>query len=635
MSCTHVHNMIPARILRLAIASLMVVLFCSEPQAGVYDTGIALPRSAQAKDLEAFLATVHQKTLDHGIRNFVPYSSMLVKQAQEAVQRREYDAAKVLVKYACALSPDSPYVYTAHALTRWHANKADLLAAAQNFATAFVKSLSPLNIDYLCMAVFENAVAVAGSILLTFCTIALLLLLSHLSLFYHDLQHAAPASMTNVSVWAMVITVLALPLICRLSVIWFCAWAVVLLFNYTTKRERQVIQGFFALLVIAVPLLAAAMGFAKCISQDETIKLLWKANYGYCDVRDADMLEKKLERLAADDDVLLSLGLLYKKEGSFGSSHTYYEKVLRVNPGNYKAAINLGNVCFAEHNWDAAVKHYNQAAAISPNKTAAAHFNLSRVYQLKFMFGESEQALNIAKKLDLARVSSYLQEISDHYNRVTIDETVAVSRLWMRGLNLFTDNPAYTQDAWRSMVGGIAFPYGPLGFMILAVAAVFIAGRDSIRIAVRCKLCGKAMCRRCQRSAAADLVCAQCHSLLRMQSTVGYGVREDKMNRIKSYIKRKRITAAVLGYALPGAGHFCAGQTVMGTAGMLVFFMLLLKVVTPIFFEGPWDFLFGPRIFECAVYAALLLLYWGIMALYVPRIQTRSSEENLLLRIVS
>ena len=422
--------MISQSLLRLAIAAFMTVVFCAEPQAGIYDTGIVLPQPLQAKELETFLATVHQKTLDHGIRNFVPYSLMLVKQAQEAVKRQEYDAAQVLSNYACLLSPDIPPVYTAQAITQWHANKLDLPAIAQSFAAAFVKSLSPLNIEDVSMAVFENAAVLTGSIVLTFCTIALLLLLAHFSLLYHDLRHSIPDSIPDFSVWVMVITLFVLPLLCRLSIIWFCAWSLVLLYNYATRHERYVIKGFFALLILAVPLLAAAMGFAKCMSQDETIKLLWKANYGYCDLRDTQLLEKQLDRFPLDDDVLLSLGLLFKKEGGFGSSQKYYEKILSGNPGNYKAAINLGNVYFAQHNWDAAITYYNQAAAMAPAKTAAAHFNLSRIYQSKFMFNESEQALNNAKKLDLARVSSYLKDISDNFNRLIIDETVEVSRLW-------------------------------------------------------------------------------------------------------------------------------------------------------------------------------------------------------------
>jgi tetratricopeptide (TPR) repeat protein len=634
MSFTHVHKMIPKSFVCLAIGACLTAFFCAEPQAGIYDTGIVLPQPLQAKELETFLAKVHQKTLDHGIRNFVPYSLMLVKQAQEAVQRREYDAAHVLSNYACLLSPDIPPVFTAQAITQWHANKLDVPAVAQSFAAAFLKSLSPLNIEDVSMAVFENSAVLTGSFLLTFCTIALLLL-SRCSLLFHDLRHAIPDLIPDFSVRVMVATIFVLPLLCRLSIIWFCAWSLALLYTYATRHERYVIKSFFAFLILAVPLLSAAMGFAKCMNQDETIKLLWKANYGYCDLRDTQSLEKQLDRFPFDEDVLMSLGLLFKKEGDFSSSQTYYEKILDRNHGNYKAAINLGNVYFAQHNWDAANTYYNQAAAMAPAKTAAAYFNLSRIYQSKFMFNESEQALNNAKRLDLSRVSSYLKDISDNFNRLIIDETVEVSQLWERGVTVFMDTPAYTRDAWQSAVGGIDFPYGPVVLLALVLLAVYLAGIDKIRIAVRCKLCGMVICRRCQRSASDDLVCSHCQSLLRKQSTMGYGVREDKRNRIKGFITRKRITVALLGYALPGAGHFFAGQTLIGTAGMFVFFLLVLKTVMPLVLEGPWYFLLGYRIGACAAYGSILLLYWCIMAVHVRKIKDKSTEENLLLRIVS
>ncbi len=190
MFFSHVHNIISQSLLRLALAAFMTVVLCAEPQAGIYDGGIILPQPLQAQELEAFLAMVHQKTLDHGIRNFVPYSLMLVRQAQEAVKRSEYDTARVLSNYACLLSPDIPPVYASQAITQWHENKLHVPAVVQGFAAAFVKSLSPLNIEDVSMAVFENAAVLAGGILLSFCTFALVLLLAHCSLLYHDVRHA-------------------------------------------------------------------------------------------------------------------------------------------------------------------------------------------------------------------------------------------------------------------------------------------------------------------------------------------------------------------------------------------------------------------------------------------------------------
>jgi tetratricopeptide (TPR) repeat protein len=635
MSLTHVYTTLLKSFARLALAAFLAVVFYAEPQAGIYDTGIVLPQTAQAKELEIFLASVHQKKMDHGIRNFEPYSLMLVKKAQEAVKRREYEAAQVLSNYACLLSPDIPPVYSARAATQWHAKKIDVPAIAHSFFASYVKPLSPRNIEDFSMAVFENAAVLAGSILLSFCTVALVLLLAYFSLLYHDLRHSLPASLPDFSVWVMVITLFVLPLVCRLSIIWFCAWALVLLYAYASRYERFVIMGFFGLLILAVPLLAAAMGFAKFMTQDETIKLLWKANYGYCDLRDMQRLEKHLDQFPLDEDALLSLGLLFKKEGGFSSSQKYYEKILDKNSRNYKAAINLGNVHFAQNNWDAAIACYNQAAGMAPSQTAAAHFNLSRIYQSKFMFNESEQALNKAKTLDLSRVSSYLKNISDNFNRLIIDETVDVSQIWKRGFSLFMATPAYTRDVWRCAVGGMYFPYDLFVLLACALLAVKIQNKDKIRIAVCCKLCGMVICRRCQRSASDDLVCSHCQTLLQKQSSLGYGVREDKKNRIKSYITRKRITVVALGSVFPGAGHFYAGQTLVGAAGMLVFFMLVLKTVMSFVFEGPWFFLLGPRVGASAAYGALLLSYWCLMAVHVRKMQDKSTEENLLLRIVS
>jgi hypothetical protein len=131
------------------------------------------------------------------------------------------------------------------------------------------------------------------------------------------------------------------------------------------------------------------------------------------------------------------------------------------------------------------------------------------------------------------------------------------------------------------------------------------------------------------------MVCAHCNSLLQKQSKLGYGAREEKMSGIKNYLNYKRMVGFAFGYAIPGAGRFWAGQSIAGSAGMVLFFFLLLKTLIPLTFEGPWDFLLGPRIAEFCFYAVLLMAYWIAMAISSRRLPTGTMEENLILRILS
>ena len=620
----------------LALLALLMLAYTTAP-AAVYDSGIVLPRTGDMRALREFLENVQQIRLNNCILNFTPYSLLLVRESQEALARSDFKSADLYAEYACILSPDIVPVYTARADQLWKENKAHWFAVARNLSLAIIYSLSPNNIEDLSQVIFENAAALAGSILLSFCCITLLIILSCLPRLYHDLRHVLSDAVPAFSVRIVLVMLFAAPLIFRVSLIWLCAWALVLLFVYVSRPARQVITALFILFILGIPFLAAIMGFAKCMSQDTVLNLLWKANYGYCDARDTALLENAADLKDLREDIFFSLGLVYKRNGSFDMARKYYDKVLQADPGNYKAAINLGNVYFAQNNRDAAIQQYERATVINSRESAGAYFNLSRVYQQKFMFNESENALNNAKRLDLTRVSLYLKgfTVTDNYNRLVIDETIPVFQLWDKGYKSFSPVSPLVQDIWRSLAGGVPYQNAPFVLIAVLFFMLYWAGNDRIRIAVRCKFCGKPICRRCQHTTVSNMICIYCNTLLQKQSKLGYGVREEKMADIKHYLNLKIMTGLVLGYAVPGAGPFWAGKSVQGSIGILIFFFLIIKTLIPLRLEGPWDFLFGPRVVECSFYAVLLLAYWSGMAWYSRKIPTGSMEESLILKIIS
>jgi len=625
-----------ASVARRVLAVLVLLLLSHTPApAAVYDSGIILPRTTDTEALRKFLEKVHTKRLNSGISNFTPYSLMLIRESQDALSRQDFTSADIYAEFACRLSPDIVPVYAARARQLWKENKPQWIAIARNLSLAIMYSFSPDNIEDFSQIIFENAAALSGSIMLCFCCITLLIILSCMPRLYHDVRHALSEAAPAFSVRIVLVILFTFPLIFRLSLMWLCAWALVWLFAYVSRPARQVVTGFFVLFIVAIPLLAVAMGFAKFMSHDTVLKLLWKANYGYCDARDTALLESAADAKDLRKEILFSLGLVYKRIGSFDLAHKYYEKVLNADPGNYQASVNKGNVYFAQNNRDEAIQQYENAAAINSREAAGAYFNLSRVYQQKFMFSESESALNKAKRLDLTRISLYLKEFADNFNRIVIDETIPVSRLWDKGYKRFSPTSPLVQDIWRCMAGGVPLQNGPFILLALLFFMLYIAGNDRFRIAVRCKFCGKPICRRCQHSTVSSMVCIYCNSLLQKQSKLGYGVKEVKMSDIKQYLNFKRMIGLVLGYTIPGARHFWAGQSASGAIGMLIFFFLVLKTLIPLVLEGPWDFLFGPRIFEFSFYAILLLAYWITMAYFSRKIPTGTMEESLILKIIS
>lgn len=633
----------PATVCRRAFAAtaclvslLSVLLIGLAPaQAAVYDSGIVLPPATDTRQLREFLDAVQKKKLDSGIINFIPYSLLLIQESQDALARTDYGTAGIFAEYACSLSPGIVPVYAARASQLWNGLPPRRAAAARDLLQAFVYSFSPGNIEDLCQIVFENAAALAGSILLSFICITLLIVASCLPRLYHDVRHALSDAAPPFSVRIMLGILFAAPLVFRLSLMWLCAWALVWLFAYLSRTARQVITGFFIACIVCLPLLVAAMGFAKFMAHDTTLRLIWSANYGYCDARQTAQLESAADAKDLREEIYFSLGLVAKRNGSFDLAQKYYEKVLQLNPGNHMAAINLGNVYVAQNKMDEAVQQYENAAAVNSREAAVAYFNLSRVYQQKFMFSESEDALNNAKRLDLDRISQYLKNYSDNYNRLVIDETIPVTRLWEKGYHRFSPASPLVQELWGFFAGGLPYQNSPFILLALLFFMLYIAGNDRFRIAIRCKFCGVSICRRCQHTTISNMVCIYCNSLLQKQSKLGFGAREKKMADIKRYLNYKKLSGLALGYAVPGAGHFWAGRSVQGAFGMLVFFFLVLKTLFPLMLEGPWTFLFGPRLYEFGFYAVVLLAYWIGMAYYSRKIPTGSMEESLILKIIS
>ncbi len=620
---------------RVLVLLVLLLSAYSPAPAAVYDSGIVLPRTNDMRVMREFLEHVQQERLNNGIVNFTPYSALLIRESQDALLRSDFRAADMYAEFACTLSPDTAAVYAARVRQLWKDKKGSFSGLARNLSLYLMHSLSPYNIEDFSQAVFENSAALAGAILLSLCCITLLALLSCLPRFHHDLRHMLPEAMPDFSVKIVLLIVFAVPLVFGLSLVWLCAWALALLFAYLSRTARQVVTVLFVLLVLVLPFLAATMGFAKFMPHDEVLKLLWKANYGYCDARDTELLENALDAQDVREEVLFSLGLVYKRRGSLDMAQKYYEKVLKADPTNYRASVNLGNVFFAQNNRDRAIGQYEKAAVMNSHDPAAAYFNLSRVYQQKFMFSESENALNIAKRYDAKRVSLYLKHFTDNYNRRVIDETIPASRLWDKGYQRFSAGSPLVQDIWRRMAGGIAYSYGPFAFLALLIGILFLSDRERVRIAIRCKYCGKAICQRCQHATVSTTTCTHCTTLLQKQSKLGYAVREEKMAGIRQYLSRKRMIGLVFGYAVPGAGHFWTGHCIPGALGILIFFLLFMKTLIPLLFEGPWGFLFGPRILEFSFYGVLLLAYWFAMVSYFRSMPARTMEESLILKTIS
>ncbi|MEN3013253.1 MAG: DUF2723 domain-containing protein [Endomicrobiia bacterium] len=68
-----------------------------------------------------------------------------------------------------------------------------------------------------------------------------------------------------------------------------------------------------------------------------------------------------------DTNALLNLGVIFEKLNQFDLAKTYYYKVIEMNPYNPTAYYNLGVIFWKESNWDKVIEYFNKVLKIQPD----------------------------------------------------------------------------------------------------------------------------------------------------------------------------------------------------------------------------------------------------------------------------
>jgi len=620
----------------ITAAWCVLILGIHQPlHAQLYADSAALGRISSPGELTAFLEGAYQKSLDRGMPNFIPYALFLIQESQKALNQRKYDHAEIYADYAQKFSPDIPVVYVAGAKARWSKNMLLLNRLAAGYLQAMMKKINPVNIDTLCFFAFSNLAVVIGAFLLSLTVFSCISLVRYFSLAVHDLRHVIMHYVPHSVVYGTALVIFILPLLLGCSLFLSCSIWLILLFSYHTRGERKVIIGLIGGCVIIMPLLIFLLSFAVYMPQSEQIRLLWKVNYGYWNQQDIDDLERLSAKLPQDRELLLSLGIVNKKEGNYRTAQKYYEKLIALNPRDFRARTNIGNLHLAMNNWDAAVAQYEEAIAAEPSLSAAAHFNLARAYQQKFMFKEAEGELEKAKKINRSLVDRYLKIYSENYNRMLIDEVLPARNLWARGYALFIKDPRQVGTAWNLVLLGIPFPYVVPVLLIIFCWSALAARNERLRLATKCQMCGKPLCKRCQRVVTAEIMCVQCLNFLKKQDTLGYKLKEEKVSEIKKHLKTEKRLGGLLCWLVPGAGHIWKGSPTQGIVYLFLFLMLLCKILVLLLFESPLQFIDSFVYGELGVLLVLGALLWLILAGSALQIKNKHLETNVLLKNIA
>lgn len=613
----------------------VVLLACPESEAQLYADSDAFQRIKTVRELTALLEDAYQKSLDRGMPNFVPYTIFLVRRAYAALQDKMPDHALLYAEYAKKFSPDIPLPDITRAKIRWSANRFLVNRFIAGYVRELLHRLSPSNIDEFCFLIVSNGAVMAAALLLSLLAMTCISLLRYVRLCAHDLRHMLPSALPVSAVYASLVVLLLLPLFLGASLFVSCIIWLLLLYTYHTRRERIAVAVLIGLCGIALPIFACAVSFCMFMPANDQVRLPWKVQYRYWTPRDIEALERLHVQHPDDADILFTLGLAHAKDGNYRTAQKYYEKLLRLNPQDYQVHTNIGNVLLATHNWDAAVEHYRQAVAAAPRRCAAAHFNLARAYQQRFLFQEAERELEAAKNIDRAAVDWHLTIYSEQYNRLLMHERLPVRRLWERGYHLFLRNTAAINSVWNLVCRGIPVPYAAPLFLAALWFSAFGARREKIRLATACSMCGRPLCKRCQRVVAAELMCMQCLNFLKKQDTLGYKLKEEKVAAIKKHLRAERHIGTVAQWLVPGAGHIWKGRPITGTCVLFMYFLLLCKMGALLWFEGPGDFADSFAGAETVFAGFCLIMVWVWAVGRGARMLNKRLEANVLLKNIA
>jgi tetratricopeptide (TPR) repeat protein len=598
-------------------------------QAAFHIDPVELQQSLKSGDVTVYLEELYQSQLDNGVRNCIPLSLLLIDASRVARAESNHANALIFAEYARRCSPDFPAAGMFEQLIRWQSNPLMVHRLLTGFVQGYVLRFNTVN--ELSFYAFVQCAVLGAALVVTIAGLGLISLVRNSRLLAHDIAHILPQAFSPHATTALLILLCILPLLFGLSLLWLFPYWLLLFWSYHSYRERAVIGILILVFVLVLPLLAVSCSYFLFIPQSDRLQRLWQANYGYATKHDMDQLEQDAAAHPDDYVLIFSAGLFNKREQNYTTALSYYNRLLRERPRDFRVSINAGNVYFATGLWKKAVEKYQAAITAEPVKSAAAHFNLTRAYQQKFMFNDAEKSLINAKQLDPPRVEAYLNIYSENYNRLLIDEIITPRELWKRGFDEFLHDRRHLNSIWNVFFAGLPLPFGTIAVLALLLLNLIFSVSDSFRVATRCTLCGKVMCLRCQRTIAADILCFQCQNFLKKQEQLSFKQKDEKKAQIRNHVRIFKNFVNILSIVLPGMAHVWKGRYVPGVIYSFIFFWFFFQAVFALTLRDPWRDIGSLWIFSCSLYTLISLLIWFVLRMHIRTVKSVELEDNIML----
>jgi tetratricopeptide (TPR) repeat protein len=182
---------------------------------------------------------------------------------------------------------------------------------------------------------------------------ALAMLYRYAMLINHDFAELFTAKLGPFGVRGLTLLVLFLPLILTVGFAWLVPYWLALTFTHQTRSEKALSAASLVFFLILGPALEFHAQWSRTLV-NPMFRASMSSAAGTFDATDVFVLQTALERHPDDRDLKLILATQYKNLGEYQLSASLYREILSDTPTDLAAQVNLGNIYFAERDWEGA-----------------------------------------------------------------------------------------------------------------------------------------------------------------------------------------------------------------------------------------------------------------------------------------
>jgi len=574
------------------------------------------------------LEKLYQWKLNQGIRNHYYYAAALVRETQKATQEGKTAAIPGLLDYAEKMAPDFAQITYARACWLWSQNFPSFLNISKA-VWIWVQSFSfyLINLEEALPQLANLLLWILSTFLLTLAIFSFVLLFKYHSFFSHHLKHLIRTGKDGKSIAVLSFFLLLTPLILGVGWMWLSAIWLLVFWIYGSRADRTITMFFLVSLLLLPTGVRIYSSFLVSLTDNGILDIV-KANTG---VVNEDLHQKLIamqKEEPQDPDILQAIGLIEKRMGKFKEAEQRFLQAVKSEPHASAAFNNLGNIYLISNRTDKAVEAYQKAIKLEPAKTES-YYNLGQAYLLNLLLNEAESEFRRAHELRPQLTSFYTSISSRNPNRIAIDQTIELSRVWKRVFAATPERERLAEAFWQVLWGRVPLKYGEgaAAALLLMLLMVQVATRGKVLIR-NCENCGALICSRCTRSMVIGNQCSQCVKACTASTSTEPEVVNQKRAKMAKYRWRKNSFTRWFSLILPGGGHLWRDDSREGIVYLFIFILFLLKIIwwrgfipSPVLLENSFDLLW------MAMTIILFLIYYGFVQ-YRIRIRSRERRYN-------